>query len=73
MSDKSPNAYFKKFHQHLDKTAVYNSTFHSINDQKVYPYRYGSYYVYEANNKTKTFRVAAFVNTTSQDSVAMFP
>jgi len=46
---------------------------HSLNEETVFKYRYGSYYFYEANNKTKTFRVATCVNTTSQDVVALYP
>jgi hypothetical protein len=41
--------------------------------REVWPYRYGSYYVYEANNKTKNFKVATFVNLTSQDASALWP
>ena len=37
------------------------------------PYRYGSYYIVEANNKTKRFSSAVFVNTTSQDVAAAYP
>ena len=37
------------------------------------PYRYGSYYILEANNDTKSFKFATFVNTTSQDASAFFP
>jgi|DEB0MinimDraft_12_1074336.scaffolds.fasta_scaffold03409_6 ATP-binding cassette, subfamily A (ABC1), member 3 len=29
------------------------------------PYRYGSYYVLESNNRTKQFKVASFLNLTS--------
>lgn len=29
------------------------------------PYRYGSYFIYEANNLTKQFKVASFLNLTS--------
>ena len=29
------------------------------------PYSYGAYFVYEANNSTKQFKVASFVNITS--------
>jgi len=36
-------------------------------NQHVYPYRYGSYYFFEANNKTKQFKVASFLNITSRD------
>lgn len=37
------------------------------------PYRYGSYFIYEANNNTKQFKVSNFVNTTSQDALAFYP
>jgi hypothetical protein len=43
------------------------------NPKDVYPYRYGSYYVYEANNYTKQFKVATLTNLTSQDVAVMFP
>jgi hypothetical protein len=32
---------------------------------KVFPYRYGSFFIYEANNLTKQFKVAIFLNLTS--------
>jgi hypothetical protein len=38
-----------------------------------HPYRYGSYYVVEANNKTKQFKSAVFMNLTSQDVAAAYP
>ena len=41
--------------------------------EDVYPYRYGSYYIYQADNKTKQFKIASFLNITSQDVVALFP
>lgn len=37
------------------------------------PFRYGSYYILEANNKSKSFKTATFINTTSQDASAYFP
>lgn len=37
------------------------------------PFRYGSFLVYEANNNTKQFKVAAFLNLTSQDVAAIYP
>ena len=37
------------------------------------PYRYGSYAIYEANNKTKQFKFSAFLNLTSQDVTALYP
>jgi len=41
--------------------------------EDVHPNRYGSYYVYEANNETKQFKIASFVNITSQDVLALYP
>jgi hypothetical protein len=37
------------------------------------PYRFGSYFIFEANNRTKQYRVATFVNLTSQDVAAAYP
>ncbi len=37
------------------------------------PYRYGSYFIFEANNMTKQFKVSSFVNLTSQDVTALYP
>lgn len=33
---------------------------------------YGSYFLYEMNNSTKQFKVATFVNTTSQEAVIYY-
>jgi hypothetical protein len=37
------------------------------------PYSYGSYFIYEANNSTKQFKVASLLNLTSQDATALYP
>ena len=37
------------------------------------PYSYGSYFIYEANNATKQFKVASLLNLTSQDVTALYP
>lgn len=52
-------------------TRAYNKT--SPNEETVFPYRVGSFYVYEANNKTKQFKVATYMNLTSQDVMALYP
>lgn len=36
------------------------------------PYQYGSYFIIEANNDTKSFKTATFVNTTSKDSASYY-
>lgn len=37
------------------------------------PYRYGSYFIYEANNKTKQFKFTTLLNITSQDVTPLYP
>ena len=61
---------FAAFHSHINKTKQLNLT---DLDGKVFPYRYGSYMIYEANNRTKQFKVVTFINTTSQDAVGLWP
>jgi len=48
----SPEALlFKKYAETLYDSRTHNVT--TPDDAAVFPYRLGSYYVYEANNKTK--------------------
>jgi len=49
-------------------------------DQKLFdtqveeaPFRYGSYFILEADRDSKNFKFATFVNTTSQDASAFYP
>jgi len=37
------------------------------------PYRYGSFYMYQADNKSKNYQAAVWLNTTSQDVAAVYP
>lgn len=48
-------------------------TFASRLIQPYSPYRFGSYFLYEANNLTKQFKAAVFLNLTSQDVAAAYP
>jgi hypothetical protein len=43
----------------------YKSRGEKNNQTDIWPYRYGSYAIYEANNDSKRFEVATFVNLTS--------
>lgn len=46
------------------------------NESKAYqafPYRYGGYYIFEANNVTNQFKVATFVNITSLEVANYYP
>ena len=61
---------FKHFNNKLSSTAVpknQSDNGFDMMDYKdgVYPYRYGSYLFYEANNSTKKFKVANYLNLTS--------
>lgn len=39
----------------------------------MYPYRYGSYQIYQANTKANLYNIINFLNVTSQDVTAMYP
>mmetsp|Transcript_14544 Transcript_14544/g.22594 ORF Transcript_14544/g.22594 Transcript_14544/m.22594 type:complete len:91 (+) Transcript_14544:2976-3248(+) len=39
----------------------------------VFPIRRGSFLVYEANNKTKKFKVTMFTNLTDTDAMTFYP
>lgn len=67
--DRGASHWHKRFHTRLDETRRAESG----GNDTVFPYRYGSYFVYEANNQTKQFKLATFLNATSQDGVALFP
>lgn len=50
-----------------------NDVFNNRLTESFSPYRYGSIMMYRANNLTKTFQAAVFVNTTSKDVAAIYP
>jgi hypothetical protein len=50
-----------------------NDVFNSRLEKPYEPYRYGSYFIYEANKANMTFKVANLLNITSQDVSAFFP
>lgn len=47
--------------------------FEARNDAPLYPYRYGSYNIYQANNITNQFIFINYINVTSQDVSALYP
>jgi len=51
----------------------YNAVIEYRNELPLFPYRYGSYQIYEANKKSNQFNIVNFLNVTSQDVTAMFP
>ena len=70
LSENFPNAtsgafethFYDEAHSYLD---FYNKVYEQRNDKPLYPYRYGSYQVYQANTKNNTYAISNFVNITS--------
>ena len=50
-----------------------NDVFMNRLAESAFPYRFGSFFIFEANNRTKQFRSAVFINVTSQDVTAAYP
>ena len=56
-----------------DFNDFYYKAFDVRNDKPLYPYRYGSYQIYQANKKNHTYSITNFLNITSQDVGALYP
>ena len=54
-------------------TDFYDQVFEARNALPLYPYRYGSYQIFQANKKTNIYQIVSYLNVTSQDVTAMFP
>ena len=54
-------------------TDFYTAVYEARNDEPLYPYRYGSYQIYQANKKSNLYSIVNFLNVTSQDVTAMYP
>ena len=51
----------------------YNQVFEEQFVKPLYPYRYGSYQIYQANKANHTYSITNFLNITSQDVGALYP
>lgn len=53
--EKGDSALLLRFKKEISKREVLptTGTAHSLKDEDLYPYRYASFYIFEANNKTK--------------------
>ena len=51
----------------------YDEFFESRNEGEVFPYRFGSYNIFEANKITNQFKIVNYLNITSQDVTALYP
>jgi len=54
-------------------TDFYNAVYEARNDAPLYPYRYGSYQIFQANTKHNLYNIVNFLNVTSQDVTALYP
>ena len=68
VSPKNISDYFNETGRLFDDDVFANKV-----NGSYFPYRYGSYFVLEANNKTKQFKAAVSMNLTSQDVAAAYP
>ena len=57
----------------LNYTQFYDAVYESRNELPLFPYRYGSYQVYQANKKSNLYNIINYLNVTSQEATAMFP
>ena len=54
-------------------TEFYDEVYEARNEGDPFPYRYGSYNIYEANRVTNTYQVVNYLNITSPDVTAFYP
>ena len=54
-------------------TEFYNMVYEARNDAPCFPYRYGSYNIYQANKITNQYSIINYINVTSQDVTALYP
>ena len=57
----------------LNYTQFYDAVYESRNELPLFPYRYGSYQIYQANKKSNLYNIINYLNVTSQEATAMFP
>ena len=73
MLPNGTDAFEVKYVDGLNYSSFYDAVFEHRNDLPLYPYRYGSYQIYQANTKSNLFNIVQYLNVTSQDATAMFP
>ena len=57
----------------MNYTEFYNAVYEYRNEGPLFPYRYGSYQIYQANKASQIYNMIAYLNVTSQDSTAFYP
>jgi len=56
-----------------DYFQMYDEFYEFRNEEPLFPYRYGSYQVFQADNVTQQWQVYNYLNITSQDVTAFYP
>ena len=69
----STDAFEVTYKDGLNYTEFYDAVYEARNELPLFPYRYGSYQIYQANRNSHIYQVISFLNVTSQDATAMFP
>jgi hypothetical protein len=54
-------------------TDFYDAVYEARNVGPDYPYRYGSYQIFQANTGTNLYNIVSYLNVTSQDVTALYP
>ena len=57
----------------MNYTEFYNAVYEYRNELPLFPYRYGSFQIYQANKQSQLYQIVSYINATSPDATAMFP
>ena len=61
----STEAFEVKYVDGLNYTEFYDAVYEARNDAPLFPYRYGSYQIYQANKKSHVYQIINYLNVTS--------
>ena len=73
MLPNSTDAFDVTYVNATDYTEFYNMVYEARNDVPCFPYRYGSYNIYQANKITNQYSFINYINVTSQDVTGLYP
>ena len=57
----------------MNYTEYFNTVYEYRHELPLFPYRYGSYQIFNANKKANLYNIINYLNCTSSDAAAMFP
>ena len=73
MLPNSTDAFEVTYVNAANYTDFYNMVYEARNDVPYFPYRYGSYNIYQANKITNQYNFINYINVTSQDVTGLYP